>query len=279
MSCKYEKYIDSYLDGDLNEHTMKKFSEHLKDCSSCSNKVSETINFNNSFISAISEYQFESRENLIISKAQSMKKKFNISLMLYSAGKYILPTTAILILCCFVYYFKPIYKNVSASFFNFYGIEQSLISGNKKIEINDADLNDIISNYLTIRKSSANSNEKTFEAHKVYGTEQKDDELYVYMYSFTGTFWRNNTTKKSLPTQLSRFSSPALLIIKKKNSEYIVSNYIEPIQGESAESFIKKEFPNKYIATAIYDSKNTKDMEKQITYKANAWESFIYLDK
>lgn len=158
-------------------------------------------------------------------------------------------------------------------------MENTLISSNKKIEISDSELNGIISNYLIDRKStiSSNDNEKTFEAHKMYGTEQKDNELYVYMYSFIGTFSVNNTVKKNVPIQLSKFSSPALLIIKEKDGKYTISDYKEPLIDEPAEKFIKNNFLNKYIDKAIYDSKNTADMEKQITYKANAWSNLIYL--
>lgn len=277
MSCKYEKYIDSYLDGDLSKQTSKKFTEHLNNCSSCSNKISEILDFNNNFASSFSEPEFKSNKDSILSKAQSMKKKFDIHLMFHSINRYALPAAAIIIICCFIYYFKPIYKYVSSNILNKSTTEQTSVKY-EKIEISSSDLDNIISNYL-IKFNNPSSEDikydnKTFEVHKIYGTMQKDGKLYVYIYSIVESYIMKQPYYEN-PTLTNSSLYPALLIIENKNNEYVVSNYKQPMPDESSETFIKKVFPQKYASIAINDLKNNSDMKNTINNKVNIWAHFL----
>ena len=57
MTCKFEKKINAYLDGELSEKTYHTVQEHLKKCQTCQNTLRSIIKVNN-FLNNYNEEQF-----------------------------------------------------------------------------------------------------------------------------------------------------------------------------------------------------------------------------
>ena len=116
------------------------------------------------------------------------------------------------------------------------GNEVNLKDGNKHIT---EEIDVVISDYIIQKYSSSNlDTEKQFEVHKVYGTNESDGVISVYMWSYYGGF--NKST--GIENQAGH-SLPAVVQLSKKEENYSVIEYTEPQDGSLYQSSLKKCFP------------------------------------
>jgi len=144
------------------------------------------------------------------------------------------------------------------------GNEVNLHDGDKHIT---DEMNEVISDYI-IQKylSSYYATEKQFEVHKVYGTNESDGEISVYLWSYYGGF--NKST--GLEIQAGH-SLPAVIRLNKKEDNFSVIDYKEPQDGSMFQSSLKKMFPKKYLKFVQQDIRNTEDLQKEMYKKVRQW--------
>ena len=144
------------------------------------------------------------------------------------------------------------------------GNEVTLQDGDKNIS---EEMDEVISNYI-IQKylSSYYDTEKQFEVHKVYGTNESDGVISVFMWSYYGGF--NKST--GIENQAGH-SLPAVIRLRKKEENYSVIEYTEPQDGSLYQSSRKKMFPKKYLKLAQQDSGNIGDLQKEMDKKVKQW--------
>ncbi|WP_078381233.1 hypothetical protein [Sutcliffiella halmapala] len=115
-------------------------------------------------------------------------------------------------------------------------------------------------------KTRFGETEKQFEVHKIYGTEEKDGIIHVYMYSLYNGY---NRTTGAYPR--SGGSYPVYLSLKKEENDYTILEYMEPDDGYYHVTSIKEMFPRKYVNKAIRDSGNISGLEKEMTKQVEEW--------
>ncbi|MGI6119894.1 MAG: hypothetical protein ACOYIB_04865 [Desulfosporosinus sp.] len=103
-------------------------------------------------------------------------------------------------------------------------------------------LNQVISDY--IKKIAFKSIGGTvFEAHELYGTEDKDGKTFVYLWSYQQEFASENGEL----VRGAGLSVPMVLVLNKDgNGNYTVLEYKVPQDGERYASSVKQLFPEKY---------------------------------
>ena len=144
------------------------------------------------------------------------------------------------------------------------GDKVNLQDGDKNIS---EEMDNIISDYIFQKYSSSYSDtEKQFEVHKVYGTSESDELITVYMWSYYGGFNKSTGTEDQ-----SGHSFPAVIRLSKKDGNYSVVEYIEPEDGDLYQPSLEKMFPKKYLKLAQKDSRNIKDLEKEMDKKVKRW--------
>ncbi|WP_394191450.1 hypothetical protein [Paenisporosarcina quisquiliarum] len=144
------------------------------------------------------------------------------------------------------------------------GNEVNLQDGDKHIT---EEIDEVISDYIIQKYSSSYlDTEKQFEVHKVYGTNESDGVISVYMWSYYGGF--NKST--GIENQAGH-SLPALVQLSKKEENYSVIEYTEPQDGSLYQSSLKKMFPKKYLKLAQQDSGNIEDLQKEMDKKVEQW--------
>jgi hypothetical protein len=144
------------------------------------------------------------------------------------------------------------------------GNEVNLQDGDKHI---NEEKNEVISEYIIQKYSSIYlDTEKQFEVHKVYGTNESDGVITVYMWSYYGGF--NKST--GIENQAGH-SLPAVIRLSKKEENYSVIEYTEPQDGSLYQSSLKKMFPKKYLKLAQQDSVNIEDLQKEMDRKVKQW--------
>lgn len=144
---------------------------------------------------------------------------------------------------------------------------------NSGTKYNDGDqliseeMNEEISNYIIQKYSTVYiDTEKRFEVHKVYGTEQTNDSITVYMYSYFGGFNKSTGLKNQ-----AGHSLPAVIRLQKKSDGYSVTRYMEPKDGSLYQSSLKKMFPKKYLEIAQRDTGNINDLHQEMDSKVKQW--------
>ncbi|MDF2557851.1 MAG: hypothetical protein K0R71_1679 [Bacillales bacterium] len=144
------------------------------------------------------------------------------------------------------------------------GNEVNLQDGDKQIS---EEMNVIISDYIIQKYSSSYLvTEKQFEVHKVYGTNESDGVISVYMWSYYGGF-----NKSTGIVNQAGHSLPAVIRLSKKGENYSVIEYTEPQDGSLYQSSLKKMFPKKYLNLAQQDSGNIEDLQKEMDRKVKQW--------
>lgn len=147
-------------------------------------------------------------------------------------------------------------------------------NGNQ-IKLKDGDrhitdeIDEVISKYIIEHYSSSftySDTEKQFEVHKVYGTSEDNGVLSVYMWSFFGGFNQSTGTEMQ-----SGHSLPAVIRLKKDTNHYTVIEYIEPKDGSSYASSLKKMFPEKYLKLVQQENGNIKVLQKEMDNKVKQW--------
>ncbi|MEO3947897.1 hypothetical protein [Gorillibacterium sp. CAU 1737] len=129
------------------------------------------------------------------------------------------------------------------------------------------EMNEVISDHMIQMSSSSHyETEKQFEIHKVYGTNESDGVITVYMWSFYGGF------NKSTGTEFQEgHSLPAVIQLSKNGEKYSVIEYIQPQDGDMYQSSLKKMFPKKYLKLAQQDLENPKDLRQEMVEKVTQW--------
>lgn len=144
------------------------------------------------------------------------------------------------------------------------GSELNLQDGQKHIT---EELDEVISEYIIQKYSSSYyETEKQFEVHKVYGTNESNGVLSVYMWSYYGGFNKSTGIQNQ-----SGHSLPAVIRLSKKEENYSVIEYLEPQDGSLYQSSLEKMFPEKYLKLAQQDTGKLDDLRKQMDDKVNKW--------
>lgn len=142
--------------------------------------------------------------------------------------------------------------------------EVNLQDSNKHIT---DEMNEVISDYIIHKNSSSSNNtEKQFEVHKVYGTDESDGVISVYMWSYYGGF--NKSTGLEVQTG---HSLPAVIRLSAKEGNYAVIEYTETQDGDSYQPSLEKMFPQKYLELAQQDNGNVRDLQNQMDKKVKHW--------
>ena len=144
------------------------------------------------------------------------------------------------------------------------GNEANLQDGDKHIT---EEMDEVISDYIIQKYSSSYlDTEKQFEVHKVYGTNETDGVISVYMWSYYGGFNRSTGIENQ-----AGHSLPAVIQLNKKEGNYSVIEYTEPQDGSLYQSSLEKLFPEKYLKLAQQDSGNIEDLQKEMDKKVKQW--------
>ena len=144
------------------------------------------------------------------------------------------------------------------------GNEVNLQNGDKHIT---EEMNEVISDYIIQKNSSSIKNtEKQFEVHKVYGTNESDGVISVYMWSYYGEF--NKSTGSEVQTG---YSLPAVIRLSIKKENYSVIEYTETQDGDLYQSSLKKMFPPKYLKLAQQENRNVKYLQNEMYNKVKQW--------
>ncbi|WP_456270977.1 hypothetical protein [Bacillus sp. AK031] len=143
------------------------------------------------------------------------------------------------------------------------GSKVNLQDGDKHIP---EEVDKVISDYIIQEYSSSYfDTEKQFEVHKVYGTNESDGILSVYMWSYYGGF--NKST--GIENQAGH-SLPAVIRLSKEE-DYSVIEYLEPEDGSGYLPSLRKMFPKKYLKMTHQDSGNIEDLQKEMDKKVKQW--------
>jgi Na+-transporting methylmalonyl-CoA/oxaloacetate decarboxylase gamma subunit len=127
-----------------------------------------------------------------------------------------------------------------------------------------ANLDEIISSYLAQQLAFTALDGTVFEAHEIYGTEEKDGKTYVYLWSMQQEYaYENNEILRGAG------SSMPLVMVLEKDSEgkYSTITHMVPRDGEHYSSSVKKLFPEKYH-DKIFERVHSKELEEIIKQKA-----------
>ncbi|MFD2670144.1 hypothetical protein [Marinicrinis sediminis] len=129
------------------------------------------------------------------------------------------------------------------------------------------EMNEVISDYIIQKYSTLYyETEKQFEIHKVYGTNETDGVITVYIWSYYGGF------NKSTGTEFQAgHSLPAVIQLSKNGEKYSVIEYIEPQDGDEYQPSLKKMFPEKYFKLAHQDTGNIKELRQEMNEKVTQW--------
>ncbi|SDM52001.1 bla regulator protein blaR1 [Fictibacillus solisalsi] len=139
-----------------------------------------------------------------------------------------------------------------------------LLDGKEKIS-KEAD--QLISDYIIQKYENIYApSKKQFEVHRIYGTNEKQGTITVYLHSYLGSF-----TKETGDEDQSGHSVPALIKIKKEGSVYKVVEYREPRDGDYYISSLEKMFPEKYVKKEEQPSDVINDLEIQMDKKVHKW--------
>jgi hypothetical protein len=124
-------------------------------------------------------------------------------------------------------------------------------------------LNNAISKYLEERLSIRAINGKIFEAHELYGTEEKDGKITAYIWSRMQEYdYKDGKLIEGAGT-----SMPLVVALEKKDNAYNAVDFSAPADGSGYFDSIKKLFPEKYIDKILARS-NAEDLERIVMQKA-----------
>ena len=129
------------------------------------------------------------------------------------------------------------------------------------------EMNNVITQHIKDHyKNVYGETDKQFEAHKVYGAEERNGMINVYIYSLYKEFNQGGTVEQS------GHSLPALIRLKKEDEKYIVKKYKEPEDGERFLGSLKAMFPRRYVDLALQDTGNLPELHVQIDEEVQQWQ-------
>ncbi|MCU4714982.1 MULTISPECIES: peptidase M56 [unclassified Bacillus (in: firmicutes)] len=112
-----------------------------------------------------------------------------------------------------------------------------------------------------------NHTEKQFETHVIYGTEMKDEKMYVYLHSLMQGYNRETQTVSQAGHLL-----PIRVTVTKNGDDYIIEDYREPGDGAENEPTLRNMFPKKYADQALTISNETiQSLESRMQEYVSKW--------
>ncbi len=128
----------------------------------------------------------------------------------------------------------------------------------------DEKLDKAISDYIL---DKFDAGYKEFEAHKIYGIEEKENIINVYMYSLQEVY---SFVDKKFKLQGS-WSEPVFMAFKNYNGKYSVIEYKEAEVGSKDLESMMEIFPREYAKKAIYDDAQSTGLYFDIRKQAKKW--------
>lgn len=139
-------------------------------------------------------------------------------------------------------------------------ISQNVSTQNENKVVNNTDIDEVISDYI-ISHTNYKSTDKEFEAHKIYGKDEKNNTIKVYLYSsLTGFSFKDGYFKGE-----TGGSGEAIIELSKKGGQYEVISFRESFEKNDLKGLFPKEYEEK-ISMDKHD-----DLYEAIKNKANAW--------
>ncbi|HDR7952051.1 TPA: peptidase M56 [Bacillus toyonensis] len=112
-----------------------------------------------------------------------------------------------------------------------------------------------------------NHTEKQFETHVIYGTEMKNEKMYVYLHSLMQGYNRATQTVSQAGHLL-----PVRVTVIKNGDNYIIEDYREPGDGAENEPTLRNMFPKKYADQALAISNETiQSLESRMQESVSKW--------
>lgn len=129
------------------------------------------------------------------------------------------------------------------------------------------EMDQVISNtIMEHNKDALSQKDKQFEAHKIYGADEKNGLICIYLFALYEGY------NKSTGTEIqSGHSYPALIKLAKEDNEYIVKEYKEPTDGSEYKESVKNMFPSKYSKKALKDTGDASDLKAELQKKVEKW--------
>lgn len=120
---------------------------------------------------------------------------------------------------------------------------------------------------ITWNQDKLNHTKKQFETHVIYGTEMKDEKMYVYLHSLMQGYNRETQTVPQAGHLL-----PVRVTVTKNGDDYIIEDYREPGNGAENEPTLRNMFPNKYADQALAISNKTiQSLESRMQEYVSKW--------
>lgn len=129
-------------------------------------------------------------------------------------------------------------------------------------------LDSLISESIIVwNQDKLNHTEKQFETHVIYGTEMKDEKMYVYLHSLMQGYNRETQTVPQAGHLL-----PVRVTVTKNGDDYIIEDYREPGDGAENEPTLRNMFPNKYADQALaISNKIIQSLESRMQESVSKW--------
>ncbi|PEE67162.1 MULTISPECIES: peptidase M56 [Bacillus] len=143
---------------------------------------------------------------------------------------------------------------------------------NEAKDVTDIPLNSkldslISESIIAWNQDKLNHTEKQFETHVIYGTEMKDEKMYVYLHSLMQGYNRETQTVPQAGHLL-----PVRVTVTKNWDDYIIEDYREPGDGAENEPTLRNMFPNKYADQALaISNKIIQSLESRMQESVSKW--------
>ncbi|MDF9529401.1 MULTISPECIES: peptidase M56 [Bacillus cereus group] len=143
---------------------------------------------------------------------------------------------------------------------------------NEAKDVTDIPLNSkldslISESIIAWNQDKLNHTEKQFETHVIYGTEMKDEKMYVYLHSLMQGYNRETQTVPQAGHLL-----PVRVTVTKNGDDYIIEDYREPGDGAENEPTLRNMFSNKYADQALaISNKIIQSLESRMQESVSKW--------
>ncbi|MGE7186506.1 hypothetical protein ACQKKK_21805 [Peribacillus sp. NPDC006672] len=115
-------------------------------------------------------------------------------------------------------------------------------------------------------KDTLSVTDKQFEAHKIYGADEKDGVISIYIYTLYEGY------NKSTGTEVQAgISYPARIKLAKDENGYVLKEYKKPEEGGEFIDSLEDLFPSKYSKQVLKDKGNGADLDEQMQKEVKKW--------
>ncbi|MFP3510076.1 hypothetical protein SB775_10505 [Peribacillus sp. SIMBA_075] len=108
--------------------------------------------------------------------------------------------------------------------------------------------------------------EKQFEVHKIYGADEKDGVITIYLYAIYEGYNKSTGTEVQ-----SGHSYSARIKLAKDENGYVLKEYKTPEEGGEFMDSLEELFPRKYSKQVLKDNGNGADLDEQMQKKVENW--------